>query len=388
MSREKPRVAFIDGNVNINFLGEISKPNISIDGLMTVSGDVVIPAESFVSDSLSHAFLCAKLFASYNHYDCSLFFLNIWEKDQDKASIDALVIALNWCLENDIKLINLSVGSTLLVDMHKLSGIVGSLVAKNVIIVASSSNGDELTFPAALDGVISVRAIEARKKIREYVYDVCSIDRIKGKVFLQAEFLECNDAHYAWGCSNSLAAPIMTAQICGFLSEGATTLKEVEKKLIKQSCKRVMKYNEIYRKHFKEIVKVPTLVFINDDSDFSTLIQSFLLDFSKKEYMGICLSEKAKTNITEQIINLSDFPKYSSKAKIRFYANYCNVDYVILEISSLKFSQLNSKYVDVLLYNPRKNYIVEENKYCVRYIYDDSSHKDLFEDIFQLLSTA
>ncbi len=142
-------------------------------------------------------------------------FLDLMVMQQDGTTkISKLLEALDWCLNHEIKLIHLSLGTVNYFDIKLLEESVRRLLEKNIILVAAYNNYNIRTYPAAFPGVFGVR------QDREGILD-------------QKQFLFQNQTGYGkensivahwWGPdgkqrANSYAAPVITGYIARALCE-------------------------------------------------------------------------------------------------------------------------------------------------------------------------
>ena len=206
---EKQRIAFIDDHINIKYVSKLIRDRQSINGAWTVSNNRVIPTTMLPFNVLSHATLCTKVFLEYTTCACELSFINIWDGGGLKANINALLTALSWCLENEITLINLSLGTTRMIDIPSLFDIINKLIKKNIGIVAASSNSQLLTFPAAFEHVIGVKSLVSKSRQAGFIYLEDSLDLIEVSCYVKDEVIEYQGDNYPLYSANSLAAPII-----------------------------------------------------------------------------------------------------------------------------------------------------------------------------------
>lgn len=66
--------------------------------------------------------------------------------------------AFDWCLMNNIRLVNLSFGTTHFKDKSLISQLVNQYVNKGLIIVAATANSGYTAFPASVSSIIGVKA--------------------------------------------------------------------------------------------------------------------------------------------------------------------------------------------------------------------------------------
>lgn len=98
-----------------------------------------------------------------NTLDCLKFIRQLKDKEIpvffEKENINTLIEAINWCIENEIEIINLSFGFRS--ENKQLKKTINSALQKGIIIVASIGNtyGMRGDYPAIYEGVYSVASI-------------------------------------------------------------------------------------------------------------------------------------------------------------------------------------------------------------------------------------
>jgi|GEM_PF-4992180 len=352
--KKKQKIVFIDSDINIKYINRLLSESQSIGGVWRILKNQVTPLITHSLDTLSHATLCTKMFLKHTTCSCELFFINIWEDDEINTNINALLVALSWCLENDVTLINLSLGTTYMEDISELFSIINKLVEKNIIIVAAASNMNQLTFPASFDHVIGVKALDSKSGKIGFIYQETSLDLIEISCNVEDEVITYKNQQYFLCVSNSLAAPVISAKICNYLNEGYNSIEKITMKLKEDASHN--QDDKIYENYFTQKIEIPVIAIISnhftEDFDMALFIQNLLLEFSKQGYQGICLSDNKLSNISEQILNLMDFENYTPIEKLHFYAHYCNIDYVMVEGSKeFLFGDLKTEDFDIILHH-------------------------------------
>jgi hypothetical protein len=301
----------------------------TIGGIIAIKDNKVISSSSLLEDTLTHATLCTKIFLENVSGYFELFFINILDDHTLKTDTNSFLTALSWCLENKIDLINLSIGTTSLVDVSHLSFKINELVENGTVIVSASSNNNKMTFPASFDNVIGVKALKSKLKQTGFIYVEKSIDRIEVNCYVKNEIIEYNDKFYNIYCSNSYAAPFISAKICDFLFNGCNSLEQI-----------------------KDRLKTNSLPMDNNGLT-SLLIQKFFLKFVERNYYGICLSEHFKTDLSVGILNIAESDPYHPYEKLKFYSHYSDASYIIIHANK-KFlcNNIKLKNIDVILYDP------------------------------------
>lgn len=70
--------------------------------------------------------------------------------------------ALEWCLLHQIKVVNISFGSTHFKDKEQIGALVNYYSAKGLVMVAATANSGYVSYPSSLSNVIGVAAVGDR----------------------------------------------------------------------------------------------------------------------------------------------------------------------------------------------------------------------------------
>lgn len=106
---------------------------------------------------------------------CNLYTIKALD-DNGQGDFETIYSAIKWCYENDIHVINLSLGSKNKPTNHEeYKEIIDKLVKKGVVICAAAGNtpGEYANYPAEYENVISVAAITRKKKIETWCNSDC-----------------------------------------------------------------------------------------------------------------------------------------------------------------------------------------------------------------------
>lgn len=219
------RVAFLDDGINTSSYDIMNiTANIQImeNGKISVVRNTDIPSDS-------HGTICTAIFNKYClKKDIDIIGIKILDNDTEKGNVQQLIIAIKWCIENNVNLINCSLGTTNYVDFLIIKKAVNSAVENRIVIVAAQSNNDLYTLPACLDNVIGVKKdlfyCDGNYKWRWYPFDnieiaVCGIHQLIKK-----------DNSVFWTSnSNSYAVPIITAYIANIIYDrGIMSIDELK----------------------------------------------------------------------------------------------------------------------------------------------------------------
>lgn len=185
--------------------------------------------------SCVHGTTCAKIISSI----CpQAYFLDLTAMQPDGTTdISKLLEALDWCAQQGVRLIHLSLGTINYFDIIPLKERISHLLDQNVIIVAAYHNQNIRTYPAAFPGVFGVR--QDREGILK-----------NGQFFVQEQtgysYENSIVAHW-WGedgdqYSNSYAAPVITGYAARVLCENKEAGFHTVLEFLKRNAVTGMKY--------------------------------------------------------------------------------------------------------------------------------------------------
>ena len=185
----------------------------------------------------SHGTGCAKVIIKHAEKEILISSVSILN-GQCKGNIQSLCTALIWCIENDVDVINLSLGSVFFKDMGLLLDTVNRCAENGIIIVEATSNAGYATYPASFTNVLGVRAFEEKEK-RGYSerYDTnlgFGLFETQG-----SEKIYINGIEKITSWCNSVAAPQITAKIINMFKEGISPIairNSLGNKLLKINC--------------------------------------------------------------------------------------------------------------------------------------------------------
>lgn len=182
---------------------------------------------------ITHGTKCAKvLWLAAETNSLELVSIKILKDSTDRGEIDDLVVALEWCYNNKIALINLSAGSNRYIDKIKLLPVVKKISEKGIII-AACNNSNTLTYPASLNGVIGVKCDKSEIiPAGDYFYnsnDIRNVEITVGSISNIPKFRELDLENH-----NSFVAPYITGIISKMLINGKE-IGEIQKRLVERS---------------------------------------------------------------------------------------------------------------------------------------------------------
>ncbi|MDD6795127.1 MAG: S8 family serine peptidase [Clostridiaceae bacterium] len=217
------KVAIIDNGIN--------SERFNVENDIEITPELKIRnVDKNVITMFTHGTMCAYVIKKY--YDDVVFSsIKIFDEN-NKTSTKQVIKAIEWCIDNDIKVINMSIGTSNYKEFRELNGIVEKAKEKGCIIIAACCCENIVTYPASLKSVIGVKASMLFRE-GEYIYDVASLDGI--------EITACSKHKLPYkklknSCENYYATPMITAKVCEIVSKNPQIkIEEVKHLLYKKS---------------------------------------------------------------------------------------------------------------------------------------------------------
>lgn len=233
---KRVKIAIIDNGIDNLSLNRSLENNIFIDS----KGKCVADTKSITQQKFQHGTNCARIIEK-NFKECRLTSIRILD-DDGRGGIGSLEPALEWCYENGVVLVNLSLGTTHFSDKNNIRKIVNKYINRGMIIIAASANSGYTSYPASFSNVIGVVAGE---KLR-----VNKILNLQQGIDFEAP---CNyKVENEYGCfplvkSNSYAAPYITA-LAGksVLQNKITKNYDIKRKICNMFCLEKEEYDISY----------------------------------------------------------------------------------------------------------------------------------------------
>lgn len=170
----------------------------------------------------SHGTGCAKVIVKHTEKEILISSVSVLNR-QCRGNVQSLCTAFVWCMENDVNIINLSLGSVFFKDKELLLSAVNRCVEKGIIIVGASSNAGYVTYPASFTNVLGVRAFE-EKGIKDCAvrYDTNLGFGLFETLGSEKIYVDGMEKTTSW--CNSIAAPQITAKIINMYEEGISPI--------------------------------------------------------------------------------------------------------------------------------------------------------------------
>lgn len=201
------RIAIIDNGINKHFIKGVVEQSIVIDEM----GICIADTKNIDQQQFQHGTNCAMILEKYCS-DCHLISIRILD-EHGRGAIKSIFPALEWCYKNQIRLINLSLGTVDFRDCEKLKALVNKCATKGMIIIAAMANSGFVSYPASFTSVIGVATTNSPLSYSKD-YMQMGIDSIVPSEHM----VKMCDKEIKTSLSNSYAAPYICALIANKLS--------------------------------------------------------------------------------------------------------------------------------------------------------------------------
>ena len=203
----------------------------------------------------SHGTGCAKVITKRAEKDILISSVSILNR-QCKGNIQSLCTAFAWCVENDVDIINLSLGSVFFRDKELLLSAVNRCAENGIVIVGATSNEGYVTYPASFTNVLGVRSFDEKEKrgcVARYDTNLgFGLFETQG-----SEKIYINGIEKTTSWCNSVAAPQFTAKIINVYEEGISPIairNMFGNELLKINCFGIDWASKAYAQNIHELI--------------------------------------------------------------------------------------------------------------------------------------
>jgi len=230
--------------------------------------------------------------------------------DSSKTSMrNQLVKALKWCSENNVQLINLSLGTIDFRDFAEIRKVADELHSKGIIMVAACNNRNVYTVPAALPTTIGVKCdIGENLQEGEFVWNSFAPDGIEitacGRHFIKKYTGEGK----ATNPCNSFAAPMITGIVHNIMAENPgicfnSIKNELQKLAVKKGVEVINPFTDDAK--LKEIDVPVIAIYSQDMATAAETAKKLFLYFRQDGYYAVAAafaeqSESGKSSENKQ----------------------------------------------------------------------------------------
>lgn len=299
-----------------------------------------------------------------------------------KGTVKDLVAALQWCMDNGIGIVNLSVGSRNYWDYFELQPVLKEMSERKIVIVAAHSNCYQFSFPAISKYSVSARfdncnlltggtyAITDRAlPNREFVFPKQEIsDFVKKYVDVKEE-------------CNSMAAPLLSALIAKTISYSKdNAVDELLRNSIKLGGLQLWNIRRLYIK--EQNIKIPVILFTGNPEKSWNLIVRLTEKFQMRDYhvlaMGNTIDESELPYFKLEDV-LSNCNGDICKAVV-FMQNYSAADVMLVQMENGKDQQLMDAGMSEIVIRDNQTFQVDSDNR------EYSDIRDLFHQLMDFLT--
>lgn len=220
------RIAIIDNGINREL---ICKDKIQAQIVIDENNRCIEDKNEIQITDFQHGTFCALIVEKYNSH-CILNSVRILDRN-GKGGIEKIEPALEWCYQHNIRVVNLSFGTTNFNECEKLKKLVNKYAYNGMIIVAATANSGFVSYPASFTNVIGVATIGSPLSYSKD-YMQMGIDTVVSSEHMVKMF----DEEIRTSLSNSYAAPYVCALIANRLNiDKALDIKKLKEYAREQS---------------------------------------------------------------------------------------------------------------------------------------------------------
>lgn len=223
-SKEKIKIAVLDSGIDLG--------NTTPKGYYNISGEDTAPW--YFEDMTGHGTSVSGIIQNIVP-NAEIYSVKVLDSD-NKTELSKVVEGIYWCIENDIKVINMSFGT--LQYSKILEQAVNDAYKAGIIMVASAGNKGEqgIDYPAAFENVISVGAVDSQGKKTEESSNGKGLDIMAPGKRVVSEGLYGTNIVVG---GTSIAAPHVTGAVALILQKNLNVSPNFVKELLLQSAKKI-----------------------------------------------------------------------------------------------------------------------------------------------------
>lgn len=167
---------------------------------------------------MNHGTECYDIF-SYICSNAECISIQAGEEDSmGRMKSERLIAALYWCLEHEVKLVSLSIGTSSITEFKQYNKVLEQLIEHNIIVVAAVNNKNKITYPASKKGIIGVR-YDKEHQLPAGQYAFLENEMLGTDVVVHTRLSEELHKEIGEPEHNSFAVPYMAGIICNVMNE-------------------------------------------------------------------------------------------------------------------------------------------------------------------------
>lgn len=373
-------VAVVDDGISNGLFGTNK-----IEHSIEITSDLIIQyidKSNMVRGNISHGTICAAIIKKY-YPEAILTSIKVLNNKSHKCKKEQLIKAVEWCIHNDVQVINLSIGTINYRDFEPIREIIDKAYKRGLIIVAACNNKDIFTYPASYTNTIGVKCCKINSlKEGEHIFNLYPIDGIEVTSCSEHRLLKNNLKSKITSKCNSYAAPMITAEVCKIMSKFPNiTLRKIKEELYKHSINytnNILELNNIKSidwignaalvnmnkkeeilqlsytnkiKNFKQfndidIEQFDTLILFNNIIEDYEKIKPIIYKFERKQKNIIVINEEHQYESFEVNHN-NDYVKFLNASVVNHFYEGCLTKKIDVPLIII-YDYTNSKLIELL----------------------------------------
>lgn len=239
MSNKRLKIAVIDDGISQDlFDGELL-------GSIIINDDLSINSYN-MNNRISHGTICANIIHKYFPF-LDYFSIKVLSNNM-KGRSNKLYRALDYCVEQKISIVQLSIGSCIAKDFTQIQKKINEVALKGLIIISAAHNENIISYPSCLSNVIGVmRDLSDELCELEFKFNSDFTNGIEFTSFAKHK-LYINGKEKICSNSNSYAAPMISALVCEIYNkhESSLNVDQIKYVLLQKSVNFNNEHNFIY----------------------------------------------------------------------------------------------------------------------------------------------
>lgn len=295
------------GYVNIAIIDSGILHDMDYVNRLAINDEMRIINQSIDDSHSLHGSICASIIQKYTSH-ISLHSIKILDSN-NTAPIDKIIAGLKWCIDNKMKVVNLSIGSVYYKDSVYLANIVDCCVTAGIIIISATSNNGWKTYPSSFDNVIGVKADISNDLLDGQYLQINDIYRNVDYCSFCPTAIKNGVRFFEFNKCNSYATPVITAHVYNILIRNPHfNLQDVKQTLniCSQNRNNYIQMGETNPEHNE--IPIVSIVFddyaLIESSKLERFLQEIKCLFSYDDYNAYVFNTKNETEI--KIANSSD----------------------------------------------------------------------------------
>lgn len=302
---------------------------------------------------MTHGGLCfLEYIKNLKQREIEIYSINVIGRKERRGDIHKLITALEWCIKNDIKLINMSIGTTRFWDYDLLKPFFKQLDAQQKIVIAAHSNQYIFSYPAISRYAIGVRFDDRKILLPNTYYLIDDIITNSEVIMSKMDIKDLGKYVNLEEECNSFAAPLLAAKITQLLLEKNGNREEILERLRRNSIKNINLW-QLRKKYIKKgEAEIPMVLVECKNMDIIAVLNALSTKLKENKYCVFSIiSEDLETETS--CLNLNMILKNCEnniKKSIRFIQCYSNADILLVQNNVELIDQSNIKQLfDIII---------------------------------------